>query len=165
MSLKKLALAAALGLALQAHAAPASPDTVDALFNLMHLDRIMDPSYLAMDRMMRSTLEQSLGKDLTPAQRRAQEAALKEMTALVHREMSWALLEPGMRDAYCKTFTQEEIEAAINFYATPAGQSMLEKTPALMQNFSGTLQARMQALIPKIQEIARKAAAAGQGQE
>jgi len=153
------ALAAALAFALDAHAAPASRDSVDALFKLMKADSVVDGAYAAMEKAMKQMLSQAeQGRTLTPARQKAEEAAMKEMTELVHHELGWSALEPSMIDAYTKTFSQDEIEAMINFYATPAGQAMVAKMPALMQNTMAAMQVRMQALLPRIQEIAQKAA-------
>ena len=38
-----------------------------------------------------------------------------------------------MTSTYSQTFSQQEIELMIEFYATPVGQKIVEKSPALMQ--------------------------------
>ena len=38
-----------------------------------------------------------------------------------------------MASLYSQTFSQQEIELMIEFYATPVGQKLVEKSPALMQ--------------------------------
>lgn len=38
-----------------------------------------------------------------------------------------------MASIYSQAFSQQEIELMIEFYATPAGQKLVEKSPALIQ--------------------------------
>jgi len=159
-------LAFALSFAFQAHAAPASPDSIDALFKLTHADSLLDSSYAAIEKMIQQTMAQAdQGKPMTPAREHAQALALQRTMEVVRTEMSWATLEPQMIQAYARTFSQEEVDGMINFYATPTGQAVLAKMPALMQNLMSISQDRMRAMLPKLQEIAKKSEAeALQGQ-
>jgi hypothetical protein len=159
--MKKAALLAlALSCALSARAAPASPDSIDALFQVMHVDALLESTAATMDKVVKDILAQSFGaQQMTPAQQHAEESATKQMMAVVHEELSWAVLKPQMVDAYAKTFSQDEIDAMINFYATPPGQAVLAKMPALQQHLIESQQLRMKALLPKLMDIAAKARA------
>lgn len=42
-------------------------------------------------------------------------------------------LEAAVTDIYAKHFTAEEMEATLEFYRSPAGQSILQKMPVVMQ--------------------------------
>jgi hypothetical protein len=159
-------LAFALSFAFQAHAAPASPDSIDALFKLTKADSLLDASYAAMEKILKQVIVQSdQGKPTTPAREHAQAVALQRTMEVVRTDMSWATLEPQMIQAYSQTFSQEEIDGMINFYATPIGQAVLSKTPALMQSVSAITQERMKTMLPKLQDIAKqREAEAMQGQ-
>ena len=153
-----LALAFTLALAGPAHAAPASKASLDALFQLMHADTMIDGVYDAMDKSMSQMFAQDAAKrGESPARQQIEAKARADVMALVRSEYNWAVMEPEMVAAYQKTFTEEEITAMINFYATPAGQAAVTKMPLLMQSVMASSQARMQALLPRIRAISEKA--------
>ena len=159
-SLRRAALALAFTVAFagQAHAAPASRASLEALFQLMHADTMVDNVYDSMQKTMTQMRAQEAGKHGESAARQQIEAkARADVMALVRSEYNWAVMEPEMVAAYQKTFTEEEITAMINFYATPAGQAAVTKMPLLMQSVMASSQARMQALLPRIRAISEKA--------
>ena len=49
-------------------------------------------------------------------------------------------------DLYKKSFSKEDVLAMAEFYESSAGQSLLDKTPALMQNVMVAIQEKMQPL-------------------
>jgi hypothetical protein len=156
-----LALAFALSaLAGQAHAAPASRASLVALFQLTHADSMLDGVYDAMHKSMSQMFaEDARQRGVSPTRQRIEAKATDDVMALVRSEYNWAVIEPDMIDAYQKTFSEEEVTAMINFYATPAGQAAITKMPQLMQAVMAGSQTRMQALLPRIRAIAEKARA------
>jgi hypothetical protein len=160
--LRGAALALSLTVALmgQATAAPASRASLEALFQLTHADTMIDNVYDAMQKSMSQTLAQDAGKRGESVARQQIEAkARTDVMALVRSEYNWAVMEPEMIDAYQKTFTEEEVTAMINFYATPGGQAALTKMPQLMQIVMASSQAHIQALLPRMRAINEKARA------
>ncbi len=155
-----LALTLCLVLAGQAHAAPASRASLQALFQLTHADSMLDGVYDAMQKSMAQTFAQDARqRGISPERQRIEAKAKDDMMALVRAEYNWAAVEPEMIDAYQKTFSEEEVTAMINFYATPAGQATITKMPQLMQGVMMASQAHIQALMPRIRAIAEKSRA------
>ena len=155
-----LALAVTLAFSGPANAAPATRASLESLFQLMHVDSMIDNVYASMQKMMSQTFAQDAQqRGESPARQRIDAKAMADSMALVHAEYNWAVMEPEMIAAYQQTFTEEEITAMINFYATPAGQAAITKMPQLTQALMASTQAHMQALLPKIRAIAEKARA------
>ena len=155
-----LALSLTFALAGPAHAAPASRASLESLFTLIHADAMIDNVYAVMQKQLSQTFAQDAqSRGASPARQKIEAKAMQDMMALVRDEYNWAVIEPAMIDAYQKTFTEDEITAMINFYATPAGQAAITKMPQLMQSVMAGSQARMQALLPRIRAIAEKAQA------
>ena len=155
-----LALAFTLAFAGSANAAPASRASLEALFQLMHADTMVDNVYDAMVKSMSQMHAQDAGKPGESVARQRIEAKAKDdVMALVRSEYNWPGMEAEMIDAYQKTFTEEEVTAMINFYSTPAGQAAVTKMPQLMQAMMASTQAHMQALMPRIRAISEKASA------
>jgi len=78
---------------------------------------------------------------------------------MMKESLNWESLEPGYLEVYGKTFSQSEIDSMISFYSSPAGHAVILKLPLAMQNTMAMVQQRMQALIPRIQQMAKDAAA------
>ena len=155
-----LALSLTFASAGPAHAAPASRASLESLFTLIHADAMIDNVYAVMQKQLSQTFAQDAqARGASPARQKIEAKAMQDMMALVRDEYNWAVIEPAMIDAYQKTFTEDEITAMINFYATPAGQAAITKMPQLMQSVMAGSQARMQALLPRIRAIAEKAQA------
>lgn len=155
-----LALAITLAGVGQVHAAPASRASLEALFQLQHIDTMIDSVYDTMQKSTAQMAAQDAGKRGESAARQQIEAkASADVMALVRSEYNWKVLEPEMIDAYQKAFTEEEVTAMINFYSTPAGQAAITKMPQLMQSMMASTQAHMQALMPRVRAIAEKASA------
>lgn len=155
-----VALSLAFALSGQASAAPASRASLEALFQLIHADTMIDGVYVAMQKSMSQMFAQDAReRGASPARQQIEAKAIADMMALVRHDYNWSVIEPDMIEAYQKTFTEEEVTAMINFYATPAGQAAVTKLPQLMQTVMAGSQAHMQALLPRIRAIAEKARA------
>ena len=150
--LKKIAAALALAMACTgALAAPASAESVEKLLVLGKSDKLVDSMHVAMEGIMRQAMQQAVGdKRLTPEQQRAIETVPARYTAVMRTEMNWESIKPEMVRLYQDVFTQEEVDALVAFYNTPAGQAMIDKMPVLMQRSMALGQARMQAVMPRM---------------
>ncbi|MGB0371760.1 MAG: DUF2059 domain-containing protein [Opitutales bacterium] len=68
------------------------------------------------------------------------------------KNIDWKPIETGLTEVYAETFTQTELEAISSFYASPAGQSTLEKAPEIQRKMSelmmpAVMQATQQAMM------------------
>lgn len=153
-----LAFALTLTFAGHAHAAPASRASLEALFQLMHADTMIDNVYDAMMKSMSQMHAQDADtRGESVARQKIEAKAKDDVMALVRSEYNWQGMQAEMIDAYQKTFTEEEVTAMINFYSTPAGQAAITKMPQLMQAMMASTQAHMQSLMPRIRAISDKA--------
>ena len=80
--------------------------------------------------------------------------------------LDWKKLEPVYVRIYQKSFSQEEVDGMIAFYKTPAGQAVIGKMPAVMQNTMDEMQQMMTPVMQKMQrmqqDVAAEMKAAGQ---
>jgi len=154
--MKRLAflLVFALSLPLTAHADEASKRAkVQEMLTMLHVDRMMAQ---LMDNAMRQVTaftNQTLGKDLTDDKKAELEAFQKQLYGVVDSQVGWKAMEPAYVDLYSQTYTEEELDAIIAFYKTPAGASMLGKAPELNQKSMAMIQQKMQTLQPQIQQM------------
>jgi hypothetical protein len=104
-------------------------------------------------------MEQSLNKQI--AARGADPAKYQDavhrfenqLFGLLAQQLSWQELRPRFAAAYSDTFTLDELRAIDTFYATPAGQAMLQKMPALLQKCSEIGRAQVANTQPEIEKL------------
>ena len=91
------------------------------------------------------------GKEMTEEQK-AEVARIQAKTReIVRKALSWEQMRPVYLDVYKKTYTREDVRAITKFYESAAGQRMLDKNPALMQNIMTAVQQKMVPMLDELQ--------------
>lgn len=162
--MKKIAiLLCALSLSFSAFAQDVTPPTeasIHTLFELTKQKNLMDGVWVQIDKMMQTTMRAQLqGHDITPSQQAIIDDMRSQMLTLFSDQLKWEKFEPKVVDIYQKTFSQNEVDGMIAFYASPAGQAVVSKLPLAMQNTMSVVQANMTELMPKLQAIEKDAQA------
>ena len=125
----------------------------------MHTSRVIDSALGTMDSTMRSALDQAMaGQKLNAEQQKIRDDMQAKLIAMMKQELNWSSLEPVMLEAYRGSYSQKDVDALIKFYASPAGQSVADKMPAVNQETSQLMQQRMRALMPRIVELEKDTA-------
>ena len=154
-----LAVLLAVLAAFPAHAqqAPADDARIDRLLEVTRAREMLDATLPQIEASQQQMLAQmTAGRELDAAQQQRIDVLLASSSSAVRRALSWENLAPVYRDIYRQTFTGEDIDAIIAFYESPAGQRMLEKMPALMQN---TMTAMQRLVVPMLQQMEHDLAA------
>lgn len=131
----------------------ASTKTVEKLLEITHAD---NTAKLLQAQIQGSLAQQIQQLNLGAADKPIIDKYSKELNTTVMPELSWAKLKPDMVKAYSTTFTEEEVNDLIKFYTSKTGQVYLQKAPQLSQLTMGSTQARLRALVPKLQDISRR---------
>lgn len=160
--MKKLAIAALFSFALlqPAFAAdvPVSDASVHELLEVMHAKKMMIDMQSQVAGMMRDSMKQALaGQTVTAEQQKIMDETSAELAVLFRQEMRWEEFEPVMIAVYKKSFTQQEMDGMLAFYKSDVGQSIVAKMPLVVQNSMQTMQAHMNAIMPKLQKIVAEA--------
>ena len=105
---------------------------------------MLNGSYANVDRLMRQSILPAYGeKPVTPAEQQQIDSTITKVMALMQDEMSWAKMKPQYVRLYVETFDQDEVDGLLAFYATPAGQAMINKMPIVMPKMMGVMQDSM----------------------
>ena len=140
----------------EAHS-PADDARIDRLLEVTRARGMLDATLPQIEASQQQMLAQmTAGRELDAAQQQRIDSLLASSSSAVRKALSWENLAPVYRDIYRQTFTGEDIDAMIAFYESPAGQRMLEKMPALMQN---TMNAMQRLVVPMLQQMERDLAA------
>jgi hypothetical protein len=139
---------------LAAHADQASRRSkAQEMLLLLHMDRLMDQMMSgAMDQMSTLT-KQFSGNTIKPEDRARLDDFQKRVFQLISSQVGWKALEPEYVDLYSNNFTEEQLDAILAFYKSPAGSALIDKLPTLTSEGMQIAQAKMTALQPQIRQM------------
>ena len=156
--MKRLVLAVALACS-TAFAADTKPTdaSIKELLTISDAPKLIDSVMGQIDQMMEGVVSQATqGQKLNEKQQAALASFQSKYSVLVREELSWAKMEPTYIRIYQNSLNQEEIDGMIAFYKTPAGQAVIKKMPALMQQIMTEMPAMVGPLMQKLQPLAQQ---------
>lgn len=136
-----------------ATAAPPSEASIKQLLEVAQARKLIDSVMAQMDGLMQQTIAQATkGQDIPAKVQKDIDKGQAEVTGIMKELLDWNKLEPMYVRIYQKTFSQAEVDGMIAFYKTPAGQAVIAKMPAVMQN---TMDEMLQMMAPVMQRMQR----------
>lgn len=167
--LLRLATAADMGDSNDTDAARAEAEKIFQQLNFEKMMReMMEKQKEAMLKMQREMMERS-GQPVDERLLEIQASSFDEMNRLI----DWNAMSEDMVNIYAETFTAGQLKGINDFYATPSGQAMIDKTPEVQQRTMEVIMPRIMEVMPAIQAKttqlmkeyqAEKAATAAQSQ-
>jgi hypothetical protein len=150
----ELALATAkIATADAAKGTPATIADASAVVDRMRFEEMitksLDGQKKAMANMSKQMAKQ-MGAQIDPKD--FEEYQSKVMDTMLEA-MNPAQMKNEMAEIYAQTFSKEELRAMGDFYATPAGQSLIDKQPAVQEKLQGLMMPRIMSAMPKIQQM------------
>ncbi|MDB5816261.1 MAG: hypothetical protein JWN23_3378 [Rhodocyclales bacterium] len=141
-------------------AAQPNPESVDKLLSMMHTEKLLDSVLQNLDGVMKKSIDQSLqGQNVTEQGLKIADTYMQKVMIIMKDELSWAKMKPLYIQIYAESFSQEEIDGLIAFYASPAGQAYIDKLPLVTQKTMVLTQARMVPMMQRMQEAMQQAVA------
>ena len=133
---------------------PPSEASIKQLLEVAQARKLVDSVMTQMDNLMQQTIAQATqGQKIPPKVQTQIEKERAEMTATMKDLLDWNKLEPLYVRVYQKTFSQQEVDGMLAFYKTPAGQAVIAKMPAVMQNTIEEMQQMMGPVIQRMQKM------------
>ena len=140
MKLKTLLLPfAALALCANAFAATPSDESLERLYQVQKMDTLLDQTFQSVEGIVLSDPKvQDFLKNAPEDKRPQLEAVLKKYTTQLIAEINTpqvhAQLHKATLDGIKTVYTQEEVNALIDFYGTAVGQLYLLKRRAILRS-------------------------------
>ena len=145
---------------------PPSEASIKQLLEVAQARKLVDSVMAQMDNLMQQAVVQAVhGRPIPPKVQKEIDQSRAEMLAMMKEVLDWNKLEPMYTRVYQKTFTQQEVDGMLAFYKTPAGQAVLGKMPAVMQNTMDEMQQLMGPVMQKIQKMQEDVVAQMKGEE
>ena len=133
---------------------PPSEASVKQLLEVAQARKLIDSVMKQMDNLMQQSIAQATqGQKIPPKVQKDIDAQSGEMMTMMKDLLDWKKLEPMYVRVYQKTFSQQEVDGMIAFYKTPAGQAVIGKMPAVMQNTIEEMQQLMGPVMQKMQKM------------
>ena len=128
---------------------PATREDVLRLFSALRLESQMD----AMQETIRKNFEQLTMQaipsqalaNLSPARRKELDEYLKRTQERASAMYPVHEMLEDFIPVYQKNFSKEEIDAVVQFYKSPAGQTLLDKQPTMMKEGMAVLMPKLEA--------------------
>jgi uncharacterized protein len=133
---------------------PPSEASIKQLLEVAQARKLVDSIMMQMDNLMQQSIAQATkGQTVPPKVQKEIDQGRGEALAMMKDLLDWSKLEPLYVRVYQKSFSQQEVDGMIAFYKTPAGQAVIGKMPAVMQNTMDEMQQMMAPVMQKIQKM------------
>jgi uncharacterized protein len=140
--------------------APPSETSIKQLLEAAQAHKLIDSVMAQMDGLMtQAILQATQGQEIPPKVQKEIDKQQAEVVGLMKELLDWKKLEPMYVRIYQKSFSQQEVDGMIAFYKTPAGQAVIAKMPAVMQNTMDEMQQMMGPVMQKVQHMQQDVAA------
>lgn len=151
-ALSRLLLALALAASTPTFAAEPTDADIDRLLKASRAESLLAGVVPQMEAVQQQEFDKHFaGKEMTEEQK-AEVARIQAKTQeIVRKALSWEEMRPVYLDVYKKTYSREDVRAITKFYESAAGQRMLDKNPALMQNIMTAVQQKMVPMLDELQ--------------
>ena len=127
---------------------------------LAQMERLLDRMKVQMEAMIGQINEQfATQQGLPEGAAEDIEAFQQELFAEAMKIMDFENTKEEFVKMFVEVYTVEELEAIVAFYKTPAGKSMVEKQPLIMQKGFEISQSKLKVLIPEMQRLVEEFAA------
>lgn len=148
-----LSLGLALAAATPALAVPPSDGDINRLLAASRAQTMLDSMLPQMEAMQRQQFAELTRQQQLSPEQLAQVQRIEQRTNQTLRQaLAWSQMRPMYVELYKQSFSKEDVLAMAEFYESPAGQSLLDKTPLLMQNLMVAIQQKMQPLLVDLQK-------------
>jgi hypothetical protein len=133
----------------------AKPETIRALLDATQARKLLDTMRSQVDGQFDAGMKAALGETkLTANQQKIVTDARAKFLAIATEQLDWSRFEPMMIDIYSETFTEQEVQGALQFYRSPAGQAVVLKMPQVAQNTMRRVQSLMAETAPRLKQAA-----------
>lgn len=148
-----------LPLLAQAQAQTPSDASIDTLFKVTDVEATLKASLADADEMAKNMLVnmlQDMGTELNEAQQKVVGDGVDKMMIVWTDMFGWDALKPSMVKVYKELYTQEEVDAMIEFYQTPVGRSIISKQAQATKRVTNLMTEGMQKAVLKIVDIQKE---------
>lgn len=161
-----LSLSAMTAMAIPAEAAQAAVPTDASLLKLVEVTKVVETmnDMSNNSEMIEQAMLASIPNELNASQRQRFDEIIRKYSREMADKNEAEKINKEVIDAYIQSakqhFNQQEVDAQIAFYSSQAGQSIIDKQPAMMKDYMAKIMPIvMESTMKKMQEVMPKMAA------
>ena len=122
------------------------------MVELLHTERMVQQNSATIMKQVSDAAEKVIGPNPTPESKARLAGLENKISQLIDAQLGWKALEPAITDLYANTFTEQELDAIVAFYKTPAGAALLDKMPQINTQVEQLAHSRLAILQPQISQ-------------
>jgi len=123
---------------------PAALAQARQVIQTMHTEKMYEQVFAAMEPSMVAAIGKNLPADKQQRVQAAERALFEQMQAMAPK------LSDEMAVIYATDFTEQELADMNRFYASPTGQSVIDKMPRVSQQLVPFMMAQMPAILARV---------------
>jgi hypothetical protein len=125
----------------------------EEILTLLHMDRMATQLVGNLLQQTTDITSRKSGGAMTPATQAALADFQKKLVAFIEPLIGWKAIGPEYVKQYADTFTDEELDAMLAYYKSPAGTAFLTKMPGIDKQVNETVHAKIVALQPQVNQM------------
>jgi hypothetical protein len=119
---------------------------------LLHTERMVQQASATILKQVSDAADNAIGPNATLESKARLADVEKIISLLIDAQLGWKAMEPGITDLYAQTFTEQELDAIVAFYKSPAGIALLDKMPQINAQIEQLAHSRLVILQPQINQ-------------
>ncbi len=136
---------------------PATVADATAVLDSMHFEKMLDQTLAGVRKQQVAMVRQMMARMATPGVDKEDMANFQQkILETMMSGVNAADLKDDVAKAYSEIFSKEQLQGLANFYSSPLGQTLAEKTPELTTKMNEIIAPRMMANMPKVQQLAQE---------
>jgi hypothetical protein len=121
--------------------------------NLLHTERQVQLNADGIMKQVTDAADSTAGPNPAPDAKAKVADFEKHAQQVIDEQVGWKALQTQFADAYAKSFTDDQLDAIVAFYKSPAGVALVASMPDVNAQISQAVNGRMQVLKPQLQQL------------
>jgi hypothetical protein len=139
---------------LTAHADDASHRAkAQEMMAILHSQQMVENIAEGLKKQFPEAANDIIGANPSPEKKTHAADFVKHADQMIDTQLSWTALQSAFTDIYVKNFTEEQLDAIIAFYKTPAGLALLTTMPTINNQVAEYGNQRITDLKPQLKQI------------
>lgn len=134
-----------------------SKASVHALLEVMQTHTVIDQYQGYLLDSLKVRVEKTMaGQPMSQEQQEMVAELRTKVIVMYKKQRTWESIRPIYVQAYRESYSQEEIDAMLDFYRSAVGQAVIDKQPLILNKTDPEFRQRVNAVWPKVEQILRQ---------
>jgi len=122
----------------------------EEIMKLTNMQKMMDQTKAQIQQMQIRVMQQL---EVSEKDKKGAAEFQNKINEMIFNELTWDNIKSEYIKLFVDVYTIDELKGLVQFYKSPAGQSLIKKQPIIMQKSMMISQSKIQKLIPKLKKM------------